>query len=215
MAAVSLPERRAVALLDAHDGRLLATTQIGGEPSGLSFRRDGKVLLMADRAQNAAVIVDVASRRVAVRLPLGLRPDFLCVNSDGGQVFLTGEGLDAVVAVYPYRTEVGSTMLAGRAPGVMAVSASGLLFVANPPTSTVTILSIATQRLMAAVNVGRNPCHISITPDGEYALVLNKDSGDMSVLHIPTISGRRTRAAALLTDIPVGSAPVSAAVRLV
>jgi YVTN family beta-propeller protein len=145
-----------------------------------------------------------------------LKPANLVANSDGGQMFVSGEGLDAVVTVYPYQTEVGSTTLAGRAPGALAVSSSpSYVFAANPTASTVTILNVATQRVMAAVGVGREPSRIAVTPDNEYALVLNRASGDMSVIHIPSLSARRTKAAALFTQVPVGSGPASIAVRMV
>ena len=52
-----------------------------------------------------------------VRLPLAVRPDNMCLGGGGGQLFITGEGMDAVVAVYPYQTQVAATLLAGHAPG--------------------------------------------------------------------------------------------------
>jgi YVTN family beta-propeller protein len=120
------------------------------------------------------------------------------------------------VTVYPYQTEVGSTMLAGRAPGMMAASLfPSYLFVANPVSNTVTILNVATQKVMGAVQVGREPGFLTVTPNQEYALALNRISGDMSVLHIPSLSARRTKAASLFTQVPVGSEPVAAVVRAV
>ena len=215
-AAASLPQKGAVALVDLATGKLGATAAIGGEPWAVRFRSDGRLLVAGDRMGRAAVTVDLdGPPRVAVRVPLGLEPLQLREKADGGQMFFTGPGMDAVVAFFPYRTEVGSTTLAGRAPGVMALSSQPeYLFVANAPASRVTIINVATQAVVAAVDVGREPVHISVTPDGEYALVLNRASGDMSVLHIPTIAGRRSKAASLFTQIPVGSGPVSAATRL-
>jgi len=215
-AAASLPRKGAVALMNLETGKLAATGELGGEPWTVRFRSDGRLLVAGDRTGRAAVMVDLSGPpRVAVRVPLGLEPAQLREKSDGGQMFFTGAGMDAVVTLYPYKTQVGSTTLAGRTPGVMALSDQPeYLFVANPATSTVTILNVATQSVIAAVDVGREPVHISVTPDGEYALVLNRASGDMSVLHIPTLAERRNKAAALLTQVPVGSGPVSAAVRL-
>ena len=50
------------------------------------------------------------------------------------------------------------------------------------------------------------------TPDGRYALVLNRQSGDMAVVRIASLSGRRQMSAPLFMMVPVGSEPVSAAV---
>ena len=48
-----------------------------------------------------------------------------------------------MVIVYPYRTEIAETMLAGHAPGAMAATDLALfafLLVANPETNSVTVL---------------------------------------------------------------------------
>jgi DNA-binding beta-propeller fold protein YncE len=63
------------------------------------------------------------------------------------------------------------------------------------------------------VETGSDPGYVAITPAEEYALVLNRKSGDVAVLDLRRI--RRNKSAGLLTVIPVGSRPVSAAVRSV
>jgi len=144
-----------------------------------------------------------------------MRPDNLCFNNDGGQLFITGEGMDAVVIVFPYHTpEVFQTVLAGHAPGAMAASES-FLFVVSPQSGDVSILNIATSRVIAVVSVGSDPGFVAITPDDQYALVLNRKSGDVAVLRVGAIQPNRYKSAALLTVIPVGSRPVSATVRAV
>jgi YVTN family beta-propeller protein len=132
--------------------------------------------------------------------------------------------MDAVVSVFPYRTVVWETLLAGHAPGTMAIAETdrppAYLLVANPDTDTVTVLDVETGRLVALVQVGSEPRQIVITPDNEYALVLNEKSGDMAVIRIFTLGGnqvggervKRYKSAPLFTMIPVGERPVSAAV---
>jgi hypothetical protein len=51
-----------------------------------------------------------------------------------------------------------------------------------------------------------------MTPDDQYALILNRRSGNMAVIRLAAVIRSRTRGAPLFTTIPVGSAPVSAAV---
>jgi YVTN family beta-propeller protein len=177
------------------------------------YRSDGRIVLVGDPAERLLTVLEASQGRTVVKLPLALAPAHLCFKDDGGQLFITGPGMDAVVTVYPYRTEVGSTTLAGRAPGFLAVSSDpDYLFVANPATSDVTVLDIETQRVVAVVTVGKEPSFITVTPDNEYALVLNRASGDMAVIRIATLSGRRRRFAPLFTMIPVGSRPVAAEV---
>jgi YVTN family beta-propeller protein len=161
-------------------------------------------------------ILQVPTGRVVVNLPLAVSPDWFCFGADSGQLFVTGAGMDAVVVVYPYWTEVAETILAGRAPGAMAEAVGAdrdYLFVANPQSGEVTIVDIETHRVIAVVSVGQGPGFIAITPDRQYALVLNCVSGDMAVIRIEAIAATRAKSAPLFTMIPVGSKPVSAAVR--
>jgi DNA-binding beta-propeller fold protein YncE len=120
--------------------------------------------------------------------------------------------MDAVVIVYPFQTEVAATILAGRAPAAMAASSS-YLFVASPGSGGVSILRIADYKQIGLVQTGADPGYVSITPGEEYALVLNRRSGDVAVLDLRRIG--LNKSLGLLTVIPVGSRPVSAAVRSV
>jgi DNA-binding beta-propeller fold protein YncE len=75
----------------------------------------------------------------------------------------------------------------------------------------VSILSIATRKLIRVVPVGSDPGFIRVTANDQYALVLNRKSGDVAVLTMKN----RYSPVGLLTVIPVGSGPVSAVVRAV
>jgi YVTN family beta-propeller protein len=207
---------RAVYLVDLAARRLSAP--LGqGDYGPVQFLTDGKTLVAANRGERMLSVYSVAAERLISHLPISVRPDQFCFSRDGGQLFVTGEGMDAVVVVYPFFTpEVGDTVLAGHAPGAMDVSRD-LLFVASPQSGDVSILSIATRKVIAIVPVGSDPGFIRVTPDDQYALILNRKSGDVAILSVPAITQKRNRykTAALLTVIPVGSRPVSAAVRAV
>lgn len=195
--------------------RKLRNPSSSGVFGDVRFLADSKTLIAADRGERRLSLFDAASSQLITHLPLLVRPDHLCFNADGGQLFVTGDGADAVVVVYPYHTpEVAETVLAGHAPGPMAAS-QAYLFVASPGSGDVSILQINARKLIAVVAVGSDPGFIAVTPDDQYALVLNRQSGDISVLRVGTITRNRDRRASLLTVIPVGSRPVSAAVRAV
>jgi YVTN family beta-propeller protein len=228
-AAVSSGSGCSLTFVDLVERRAFPPTRTPGEIGQVRFQpyhgdraraqSDAKQLITANVSQRMLSIFDVPSRRLIVNLPLAVRPDYLCFNSDGGQLFITGEGMDAVVVVYPYFTpQIGETVLAGHSPGAMAASTSpGYLFVANPKSAGVSILDIETSKVLMVTPVGAEPSYIAITPDDKYALVLNRASGDMAVIRIPNVTSaareeRRWKKGPLFTLIPVGSKPVSAAV---
>jgi YVTN family beta-propeller protein len=216
-AVVSFGDSGTFALVDL-TSRKCRVFDLGRKLSMARFRSDGRQVLIAAAENPQLSIADAHSGRVVVHLPLAVRARNLCFKSDGGQLFITGDGMDAVVVVYPFTTEVAETALAGRAPGFMAECASedtDYLFVTNPASGEVTIVDIDTRRVIAVVAVGRSPGFIAMTPDARYALVLNEESGDMAVIRVAAIAAKRDRSAPLFTMVPIGSRPVSAAVRAV
>jgi DNA-binding beta-propeller fold protein YncE len=218
---------RTLAIASLDQASVTRTIVSTTEPSLISFRSDGRHLIAGSEAAHSVTIYDTGSGRTVVTLPLGLAPRHFCTTGDGGQLYITGDGMDAVVTVYPYRTEVAETRLAGHAPGAMAVSEAApgnttpaLLMIANPDADRVTVLDIETGKLAALVQVGRGPGQILITPDHQYALVLNETSGDVAVIRIYSLAGNQTgggrvkryKSAPLFTMVPVGEKPVGAAV---
>jgi len=191
--------------------RRLRGPVIDGDFGAVQFRADGELVAAANRGARMLSLIDIASGRLITHLPLPVRPDHLCVTQDGGQLFVTGEGMDGVVIVYPYQTEIAETVLAGHAPGAMAVS-STLLFVASPQSGDVTIMTIDSRKVIAVVPVGSDPGVVVVTPDDRYALALNRKSGDVAVMRAATAATKKFMWT-LLTVIPVGDRPVSAAVR--
>lgn len=213
-AAVTFESSSRIALVDLQGSSLRQPAPLAAPAGAVRFRSDGRQALVTHPEARLITVVDASSGDTVVQLPLAIRPENLCFSADGGQLFLTGEGMDAVVTLYPYRTEVAQTRLAGHSPGAMAASGS-LLFVANPASGDVTIVEIETQRVVAVAAVGADPCFVTVTPGDHYALVLNRRSGDLAILRIAAITPNRTKTAPLFTLIPVGSMPVSAAVQAI
>jgi YVTN family beta-propeller protein len=212
-ATASFAATNEVAVLDLTARRITRTVKLGSVGPVRVLKNQ---ILAAQPAERLLTILDAASGDALVHLPLAVRPDRLCFSADRGQLFINGEGADAVVVVYPYQSQVAATLLAGRQPGAMAATGARPphLFVANPTSNSVTVVDILTQRVVAAVPVGEQPSHIEITPDQAYALVLNQASGDLSVLWTQGFSKivRRERTGPMFLMVPVGSGPVSAAI---
>jgi DNA-binding beta-propeller fold protein YncE len=194
-------------------------THLSGQIGAVRFRSDGQLLLVANFHDRSLTALDVPSLQVVADLPLAMQPQNLCFNFDQGQFFVSGEGMDGIAIVFPFKVlEVEQTILAGRDPGVMACSESPAdLFVASHSGSDVCILNIDTRKIIGIVDVGETPRYIAITPDSQYALVLNETSGHMAVIHIPanvpTVRADRYKmGASLFTMIPVGDKPVHAAI---
>ncbi len=219
MLAVSSGGARSIVFIDLATHRVFPLVRTSGDVGLLRFQSDSQQLIAANTSERMLSVYHTPTRRLIVNLPIAVRPDHMCFNADGGQLFVTGDGMDAVVVVYPYYTpQIGETVLAGHNPGAMAATGTpGYLFVANPKSGDVSILDIETRRVVAVTPVGTEPSYIAVTPDDQYALVLNQASGDMAVIRIPNVTRavneqRRWKKGPLFMLIPVGSKPVSAAI---
>ena len=217
--AIAFRQERRVGCYRVTEKRFDGSPALNAAPHFVKLRWDSQLILAANTEDRSITTIDAASLQPQVNLPLAVAPEHFCFNNDGGQLFVTGQGMDAVVIVSPYQSEVNETILAGNAPGNMAITsaAPNYLFVANPKSGDITVINIDNRRVLAQIPVGQAPASVLVTPDNEYALVLNEQSGDVAVIRLLNIreanaSSRRNRMASLFTLIAVGSAPVSGVV---
>lgn len=218
--AISTGDQGIVELIDRKTGQQ-KRKELSGAIGQARFRADGKLLMVANCKDQALTALDVPSLQVIVDLPLAMQPENLCFNSDGGQLFVSGRGMDGVAIAFTYwPLEVEQTVLGGRDPGVMACAGNTYLLIASASGSDVSILTVARRRMVGIVEVGQKPSYIAITPDNQYALVLNEASGDMAVIHVSSIQDKLSDAAkrrgkagaSLFTMLAVGNQPVHAAI---
>jgi len=209
-AAVAVPTRNSIIRINLPGLNLTGTTDVGVPCATLRFRRDGKTILAGSPSAREIVSIDCATGKLLALLPLPIAPSRFCFNGNGGQMFVTGTGEDAVAIVKPFQNEVDQTILAGRTPYAMAVS-ENLLFVTNLESGDLTILDIETRSPAATVHVGENPGEVLLTPDGQYALVIDPRTGNVSVVRIPTVLDHdpgalgKVRAKPLFTVFPTAA----------
>lgn len=221
--AVSSGPGQSVDLIDLRQGDHVHR-QLGAELGTIRLRSDGRLIFCANYKNGTMLVLDPATLETVCELQLPMRPDNLVFGAGGGQLFVTGAGMDGVAIIFVFRTlEVEQTVLAGRAPGAMACSENpGYLFVASRAGSEISILGIDTRKVVARTRAGESPRHISITPDQQYALILNEASGDVAVIRIPSIGvirpgskpmpGFLNTSTSLFAMVTVGEKPVDAAI---
>jgi YVTN family beta-propeller protein len=83
-------------------------------------------------------------------------------------------------------------------------AAAPFAYVTNESDNTVSVIDMATNKVVATVPVGSNPYGVAVTPDGKHAYVANDSSNTVSVIDRATNTVEAT--------ITVGTEPVGAAV---
>ncbi|HEV2687168.1 MAG TPA: hypothetical protein VGV35_01400, partial [Bryobacteraceae bacterium] len=111
--AISHGAARTITFVDVARHQAFPLVETPGEIGVVRFQYS-KQLIAANVSERMLSIYQASTRKLIVNLPIAVRPDHLCFNADGGQLFVTGEGMDGVVVVYPsYTPEIGETVLAG------------------------------------------------------------------------------------------------------
>jgi hypothetical protein len=175
---------------------------------------DSRQLIAANVSQRMLSIFDVPSRRLIVNLPLAVRPDHLCFKPTAGRCLSPAkEWMRWWWFIPTTRRKLGRPCWLGHSPGAMAPPRRRISFRGESQVRRVSILDIETSKVLAVTPVGTEPSCIAITPDDQYALVLNQASGDMAVIRIKSVTAAaHWKKGPLFMLIPVGSKPVSAAV---
>lgn len=182
-----------LARVSVPDGALLGVSAIeAGTVTALDYRKDGETIFTAAPDAMQLVSLSAASGAVLVRLPVPIRPARFCVDGDGGQVFVTGANREPQLVIFsPYQNQVDQTVYAGHALYGMAVApVRDYLFLSNPDAGYVTILDIYKRHVVSSIRTGGKPGEILIAPSSgpeEYAFVVDADTGDVSVIHIPAV----------------------------
>ncbi len=217
-AAVSTGAHGIAELIQLSSGRRWSC-QLPGSMGAIRFRADGQLLLAANPEGKSLMVLSVPKLETIAELPLSMTPSNLCFGAGGGQLFVSGEGADGVAIVFPYQMlEVEQTVLAGRNPGVMACSENpAYLFVGSASGTDVCVLNVYNRKEIGIVDITQRPAFITTTPDSQYALILDEQSGNLAVIHITAIrsngvAGRFKSGASLFTMLPVGAKPVQAVV---
>lgn len=196
-------------------GKIAGISPIGTRCGAIRFRKDGETILVGAPDAKQIVTLDSATGALLTRLPLTFPPARFCPNGDGGQLFVTGAAGDAIAIMDTYQNQLDQTLVAGNLPLAMAVgevAGQELLFVTNAGSGDLTIFDIDSRRLAASVHVGGSPGEILLTPDGEYALVIDSKSGDVAVIRMGTVLDRKIKTKPLFTFFAMAAAPQSAAI---
>ena len=213
MAAVTSESSVVRVLLGA--GKIAGITPAGSQCGPIRFRKDGKTILAAAPESKQVVTLDAVTGALLTRLPLPFAPARFCPNGDGGQMFVSGTAGDEIAIINPYQNEVDQTLVAGSKPFALTVAVTSgqeLLYVTNGGSGDLSIFDIEFRRLVASVHVGGNPGEVLVTPDGEYALVINRDSGDVAVVRVRTALDRKVKTKPLFTYFATARGPQSAAI---
>ena len=118
---------------------------------------------MSLRDENGVAVIDAATRQRIATIPVGSSSIQLFATPDGRFVYVANQGTettpDSTVSVIDTRRNaVVETLITGRgAHGVVVSDDGSRVFIANSFANTVSVIAVASQRVIGSVAVGEKP----------------------------------------------------------
>jgi DNA-binding beta-propeller fold protein YncE len=205
--------------LDARTGELVAdtlladaspATEVAWWPAGTNL----EVLAAGSRAVRALAARSwgpLSLERVPVRSTLSHNGAVLSADEQYLFTWFTGyapEKGEMVDMLAMICTGDGTMMHEEFPAGITALAASPTnqeLYVLNGRMGTLTILDLSGARPQTLISVGKNPEALSLSRDGTWAYVANRESQTISSVHLPSSS--------VVLTVPLPGEPLSLAVR--
>jgi DNA-binding beta-propeller fold protein YncE len=189
--------------LTAAPPAVIATLQVGKQPSGLAINRGGNLAVVANRADNSVTVLSISGKDVSVVGTVALapadapaqQPSAVAITPDGKHALVakalankvalldidgtnvTYRGYDMVTGLFPYNVEV-------TADGKLAlVNHNGNVGAADGQVSTMGVIDMTLDppREVDQVVVGDGPEGLAVSPTSSYTVTLLTNGSGGSV----------------------------------
>ena len=215
-----------VSVIDAEKNSVVATIGVGRKPFFISVDPEGRRAYVANSDSNSVSVLDLAQRREIATMVAGDRPGLARISPDARSLVVTnrGSGSVSIFAVsggddlVPLRLRASFSGCA-EATDAAILPDSSKAFVACSGGHQVMAVSLAAapdswaakqnpslthDHLLAMLDVGKTPVHLTLKPDGGELFVSNFDSDSISAISTWTNEVEGT--------YPIGNRPVYAVV---
>ena len=120
---------------------LSATVSVGDEPRGVAVSPDSDTVYVTNFADDTVSVINASTNAVTATVSVGDAPDGVAVSPDSDTVYVTNFADDTVSVINASTNAVTATVSVGDAPDRVAVSPCDTVYVANPGSDTVSVLS--------------------------------------------------------------------------
>jgi YVTN family beta-propeller protein len=152
--------------------------------------------------------IDLKTDKLLALLDVGKTPVDLALKPDGGELVVTNFDSDNISIIETSTNEVGGSYLIGTHPTRgLVTSDSSRLYVSNFGSNTIAVYDIDIGKLIATLPVGSHPDGLALSRSENYLLVLDSQSGDVTVIQKRALTKLEPSEYSLLTMIPVGVQP--------
>jgi DNA-binding beta-propeller fold protein YncE/mono/diheme cytochrome c family protein len=143
-------------------------------PLIVSFSPNSTALAVSDATNPAVSLIDPATHKITVKIPLTGKPEGLAWSADGKRIFASQTGAGSIAEIDASSGKITRRFTTGRYPsGLAFVAERGLLVACDRGLDRLTVLDSANGNTIAHIPVGRQPMNVAVSPDGSLAVVSN------------------------------------------
>ena len=184
-----------LSLLDAGTGKSHAVVPIEKSSHEAELLADGKAVAVSGYGTTAepgryVSLVDTATGKLITKIDIGegSRPHGLKALSNG-RLLVTAEGKHELVVVDPQAGRVLSRYLTGKDVSHMVTASPDgrRAYVSSLAAGVVTVIDLATGKVVQNVETGKGAEGIDVTPDGREIWVANRGANTISVIEAKTL----------------------------
>src|SRR5688500_13255736 len=191
-----------VSVIDAATSEVVQTIHVGKRPRGIVVSRDGRSVYVAlsgspisppgqesnepaDKAADGIGVIDVASGKLALKLPSGSDPECFSLSRDGAKMYIANEDVDQATVLDVAGGKPIKTLPVGREPEGVATSPDGrFVYVTGETTSDITVIDTARDEVVATFKTSQRPRAAAFVPDGSKAYVTCETAGVVDVVDV-------------------------------
>jgi YVTN family beta-propeller protein len=193
-----------ITVLDLDALTAAATVAVPGlkVPDGCAVSADSKKLYLADQAGNRVFVLSAETTKVLKEIDAGAEPRRIVVARDG-TIYVSSEKT-GVSTLSAKDDQLLSTRKVGRGPRAMGLSPDQkTLLVASVDDDAISFVDPATGEVQTTIGgVGSSPQRVAVTPDGQSAVVVSRNTNS---LHVIGLAGGSRRAG---HPVAVGRTPM-------
>ncbi len=190
--------------IDIYDAVTLsyeATIDVPGIVVESVLSNDGKTIYASNFVRNSVQIVDLEKRRVVKEIPTGMHPKILVQSPDGKSLFAANWSGNSVTQIDIASGKVVRTLPAGLNPRGMAMTKSGVLYVANFNGESIDIFKGPDLSDKHRIKACPIPRHLALSPDEKTLYV--------SCFHDSMIHALDVATEKVVHEVVIGSSPKS------
>ncbi|WP_446744512.1 YncE family protein [Silvibacterium acidisoli] len=180
-----------VTVIDAEHNRIAATIPVHHKPYAIDVDAAGKRAYVANSASNNVSVIDLDARREIAVVGVGEGPGLAKISPDGASLVVSNRTSGSVSIIDPVKLKVRAVFDGcAQATDIAILPDSSKAYIACSGAKQVMDIGLArpasniglehTDRLLALLEVGRTPVHLSLKPDGGEIFVSNFDSDSIS-----------------------------------